>query len=85
MTNLWVSPAERSEWAHVLGIAQAEREQTGGAATVLDVEGGAELLFPGFEMPVSLYLVPGLATQTDVTRKLTQLSDASVVVIPTTA
>ncbi len=81
MANLWASPAERSEWTSVLGIVQAARAQAAGA-TMLDVEGGAELLFPGFEMPVSLYLVPGLATQTDISRKLTQLSDASVVVIP---
>jgi hypothetical protein len=76
--GLWAPAEERNEWLKV-------RAMTGGQRTLmLDDMGATELLFPGFENPVSLYLTRGLMTRGDIDRKLEQLSGAQVAVVPIT-
>ena len=56
---------------------------THGKKTVMmDSMGAAELLFPDFEKPVSLFLTHGLMTPSDVERKVLQLSNAQMVIAP---
>lgn len=76
--GLWAPEGERGEWLKVLGLTRHRR------AMMLDSMGASELMFPGFEKPVSLYLIRGLMTPDDVTRKVTQLSNAEIVVVPIT-
>ncbi len=74
--GLWAADDEREQWQTVRDIARSHR------ATILDTKGAAELLFPGFEMPVSLYLDNGLMLAADVRRKVEQISGAQMVVVP---
>ena len=76
--GLWAPTDERDEWLHVRALAHDHR------VVMLDSMGAAELLFPGFEKPVSLYLIRGLMMPDDVTRKLEQLARAEIVVVPIT-
>jgi hypothetical protein len=78
---LWATAPERLEWQQVLRLL-GDRCIADGQAVVLDEQGGVELLYPRFATPTTLYLFPGLATRDEVARKLNQLSEASVVVVP---
>jgi hypothetical protein len=77
--GLWASADERKQWLRVLSTAHNHK------TVILDCMGAAELLFPGFEEPVSLYLTRGLMQPEDIHRKLDQLTRAEVVVVPTIA
>jgi len=74
--GLWASTNERDEWQKVLDAARAQR------AVILDTKGAIELLVPGFEKPVTLYLDPGWIVPADIQRKVQQISDAQIVVVP---
>ena len=74
--GLWASPDERKEWGQVLDTIR------GSKAVVLDLKGAAELMYPEFEPPVTLYLDPGLIKPLEIQRKLAQLSAAQLVVVP---
>ena len=76
--ELWARADERAEWLTVLSKARGQK------TVILSTMGAAELLIPGFEHPVSLYLTKGLMATEDVQRKLAQLSDADIVVVPNT-
>ncbi len=76
--GLWARRDERAEWETVLAIAGDHK------VTILDEMGAAELLFPGFQQPVSLFLMKGLMTQGDISRKLRDLAVANTVVVPLT-
>jgi hypothetical protein len=73
---LWASPDEREEWQRVLDAAHSQR------AVILDTKGAIELIVPGFEKPVSLYLDFGLMVPADIQRKVEQISEAQMVVVP---
>ena len=74
--GLWTTVDEGGEWSRVLAITQGKK------AVVMSSMGATELLFPGFESPVSLFLMRGLMTSSDVQRKTSQLSSAQMVVVP---
>ena len=74
--GLWATPNETEEWSRVLTITRSKN------AVLMSSMGAAELLFPGFEKPVSLFLMRGLMTASDVERKTSQLSSAQMVVVP---
>ncbi|HYB90085.1 MAG TPA: hypothetical protein VEC38_03475 [Candidatus Binataceae bacterium] len=74
--RLWSTADERDEWTTVLGEARGRR------AAILDTKGAAELMFPEFENPVSLYLDPGWMNATEIQRKVAQISAANLVVVP---
>ena len=76
--GLWAPADERGEWLKVRAMARGQK------TLMLDDMGAAELLFTGFENPVSLYLIRGLMTPGDIDRKLEQLSNAQVVIVPIT-
>ena len=76
--QLWAPPAEKREWLTVRALARDQR------SVLLDDMGAAELMFPGFEKPVSLYLTGGLMQPSDVSRKVDQLSHAEIAIVPTT-
>jgi hypothetical protein len=75
--GLWAPAAEKAEWLQVLSAARGQR------TVILASMGGAELISPGFEEPVNLYLIAGLMAPDDIHRKLDQLSSAQIVVVPT--
>ena len=74
--GLWASSDERAEWLSVLAKARGHK------AVMLDRQGATELLFPGFEDPVSLFLLKGLMTPQEIQRKLAQISGADIVIVP---
>ena len=74
--GLWASPDERAEWRLVLDSIH------GSKAVVLDKKGAAELMYPQFESPVTLYMDPGLIKPLEIRRKVEQLSEAQTVVVP---
>jgi len=74
--GLWASPEERGEWQSVLDYVHSQR------AVMLDTKGAIELLAPGFEGPVSLYLDRGLMLPADIERKVAQMTAAEMVVVP---
>jgi len=76
--GLWAPEDEREEWLKVLAATHEHK------VVMLDSLGAAELLFPGFESPVSLFLTRGLMQPDDIRRKLDQLSTAEVAIIPIT-
>ncbi|HLI80929.1 MAG TPA: hypothetical protein VKV03_13165 [Candidatus Binataceae bacterium] len=76
--GLWAPEDERQEWQQVLSSTHRHK------VVMLDSMGAAELLFPGFENPVSLFLTRGLMQRDDVRRKLAQLATAEVAVVPIT-
>ena len=51
-------------------------------AVILDTKGAIELIVPGFEKPVGLYLDPGWMVPADIQRKVEQISQAESVVVP---
>jgi hypothetical protein len=73
---LWSPPAEAAEWNHVLELTRNVR------ATILDTKGAAELMYPQFQPPVSLFLDRGLMLQSEIQRKILQLGDSDMVVVP---
>jgi len=60
---------------------RADETQGRPRAALLARTGCAELLFPEFAKPVSLYLDPGIPTDEEVMRKAAQLRQASAVVV----
>ncbi len=74
--GLWTDPSEAKEWTTVRRLA------TGKSATILSCDGSAELEFPLFRKPVSLFLLPGLASSSEIERKAAQVSSSSLVIIP---
>jgi hypothetical protein len=74
--GLWASEDEREQWQTVLNIVHSQH------AVILDTKGAAELLLPGFQMPVGLYLDNGLMLPADIQRKVQQISGAQMVVVP---
>jgi hypothetical protein len=74
--GLWTSPAEANEWAKVRSLA------LGKSATILTGDGCAEVAFPEFRKPVSLFLIPGLASSPEIQRKVAEVSSASIVLLP---
>jgi len=74
--GLWAPSDERAEWLSVLAKARGHK------AVMLDRQGATELLFPGFEDPVSLFLLKGLMTPQEIQRKLAQISGADIVIVP---
>ena len=76
--GLWAPADERDEWQQVLASTHEHK------VVMLDSMGAAELLFPGFENPVSLFLTRGLMQPDDVRRKLDELATAEVAVVPIT-
>jgi hypothetical protein len=75
--GLWASSDEREEWRKVLDTVHSRN------ATMLDSKGAAELMFPEFEAPVSLFLDAGLMKPDEIQRKVEQMSQAEMVVVPT--
>jgi hypothetical protein len=74
--GLWATSGERDEWIKVLGMIQGHR------ASLLEYYGCADLLFPEFRPPVTLFLVPGSVTPDVLARKLSQLRSSSIIVMP---
>jgi hypothetical protein len=74
--GLWTAPDEANEWAAVRKLA------TGKNATILTCEGSAEVAFPEFRKPVSLYLIPGIPTAGEIERKVAEISSSSMVIVP---
>jgi hypothetical protein len=74
--GLWASSDERAEWRQVLDSIR------GSKAVMLDLKGAAELMYPEFESPVTVYLDPGLMKPFEIRRKVEQMSQARMVVVP---
>lgn len=74
--GLWASPDEREEWKRVLDTVHSQR------AVILDSKGAIELIDPEFEKPVSSCLDPGWMLPADIRRKVEQISEAQMVVVP---
>jgi hypothetical protein len=74
--GLWATSAERTEWVKVLATIRGRQ------AAMLEYYGCADLLFPEFSPPVTLYLVPGAVTEADLSRKLAQLQASTMIVMP---
>jgi hypothetical protein len=74
--GLWTSADEAKEWATVRGLAAGKR------TIVLACDGCAEVAFAEFRKPVSLFLIPGLATSGEIERKVAEVSSASMVIVP---
>jgi hypothetical protein len=79
--QLWASPEESAEWLKVLTLVRADERRGRPRTALLARTGCAELLFPEFAKPVSLYLDPGIPTDEEVMRKAAQLRQASAVVV----
>jgi hypothetical protein len=80
--ELWAPADERAEWQKVVALIKGVNSHDHSAA-LLARTGCAELLFPEFLSPVSLFLDPGLATKAEMMRKRAQIQHASTVVIAT--
>ena len=76
--GLWAPDDEREEWRQMRALTHEHK------VVMLDSMGATELLFPGFENPVSLFLTRGLMQPDDVRRKLDQLSTAELAIVPIT-
>ncbi len=74
--GLWASPDERAEWLSVLAKIRGHK------AVMLDRQGATELLFPGFEDPVSMFLLKGWIPPEYIHRKLAEISGADIVIVP---
>lgn len=74
--GLWAPEDERNEWLQVLALAHEHK------VVMLDTMGAAELLFPGFDDPANFFVLPGMMQPGNVRRKLAQLSNAQVAVVP---
>jgi hypothetical protein len=74
--GLLAPDAERAEWSHVAAMMR------GNSVALLVRHGCGDLLLPGFMKPVTVYLTSGAALPADVSRKLNQLRQSSIVLIP---
>ena len=74
--GLWASADERAEWAQVLASIRGRK------SVMLDLKGAVEMMYPEFEPPVTLYMDPGLIKPAEIQRKVEQLSEAQMVVVP---
>jgi hypothetical protein len=74
--GLWASSDEREEWQRVLNTVDGRR------TAILDTKGAIELIVPEFQKPVSLYLDFGLMVPAEIRRKVEQLAEAQMVVVP---
>jgi hypothetical protein len=74
--GLWASRTEREEWARVLKMVRGNR------ASILEYNGCADLLFPEFMPPVTLFLVRAGVNQADLSRKLSQVNNSLMLVMP---
>ena len=72
--GLWSSAADREEWTTVMELARGDR------AVLFALCEGAALLLPGFEPPVSGYIVAGLPVPAEIDRKLAQLRRARTII-----
>ena len=72
--GLWSSAADREEWRTVMELARGDR------AVLFALCEGAALLLPGFEPPVSGYIVAGLPVPAEIDRKLAQLRRARTII-----
>lgn len=72
--GLRATEAEHLEWKAALDRARGHR------SVVLAGNGGAALMFPDFEPPVAVYLLPGNMFPAEVARVTTQLAGATVIV-----
>jgi hypothetical protein len=74
--GLWAAPSEREEWTAVRALTENHH------TAILAYYGCASLLFPQFDPPVSLYLVPGGIDPSELAREIDQLNSADMVVMP---
>ena len=72
---LWAAPQERTEWTKVLTMVRGSR------TALLSNFGGADVIFPEFSPPVTLFFCRGISAA-DVSRKISQLDASSMIVIP---
>lgn len=77
MGGLWATAAAVSEWRDLSVLTR------GRSAVVLGSTQGADLIFPGFEKPVALYLTPGHLLDSERKRVLAQARGAEVIILPT--
>jgi hypothetical protein len=77
--GLWASRDEREDWERIVSLTAGHK------TVILHEMGAAELMFPGFQEPVSTYLMKGLMLPGDIARKQSQLSSTEMVVLPLTA
>jgi len=75
--GLFVAPAELVEWNRVTAIVKDENP------AIFTWDGGAEVLFPWLRKPVEAFIVPGVATGSEIQQKVQELRSAEVIVIPT--
>jgi hypothetical protein len=74
--GMWASNEQIAEWNKVLSLVH------GRDAVVLDINGALELMIPGFAAPTTLYLLPGLMQPSEVDRKISQLNEADIALVP---
>jgi hypothetical protein len=74
--GLWATPVERGEWIKVLAMIKGHNP------SMLEYYGCANLLSTEFSPPTALYLVRGDFTPIDLRRELSQLKEASMIVVP---
>lgn len=75
--GLFALPAESAEWNRVTSMVNDENP------ALFTWDGGAEVLFPWLPKPVGAFIVPGVATSSELQRKVQQLRSAKAIVIPT--
>jgi hypothetical protein len=74
--GLWANPDERKEWTQVLDLAK------GNSSVVLVYDGSAQLLFAGMAPLVGVTLVRGETTANELKRKIDQLANAQIAIVP---
>jgi hypothetical protein len=74
--DLFAPPAEATEWSRVASIASKKDP------AIFSWDGGAEVLFPWLPKPVGAFIIPGIATDSEIQHKLKQLRSAETVIIP---
>jgi hypothetical protein len=74
---LFATPTERAEWNQITLMAQHTY------ADVFTWDGGAEMLFPWLCKPVGAFIVPGVVTKSELSRKLRRLQSVQLVIVPT--
>ena len=74
--ELFAPPAETTEWSRVASIASTRDPE------IFSWDGAAEVLFPWLPKPVGAFIIPGIATDGEIQRKVKQLRSAQTVIIP---
>ena len=74
--GLWASRDERQEWIHVLDLTKDK------SSIVLTYDGSAQLSFAELTPPVAVTLMRGQTTASELRRKIEQLSDAQIAIVP---